>query len=129
VLVVDASVVAPLVADAGPDGDRCRAAMRGHVLAAPDLLRVEVLSVVRRHVISGALTKRQADHAIDDLLALPVTLYPTTPLLRRCRALRANVTSYDACYVALAETLDVALLTSDERLGKAPGTRCTFQLV
>jgi len=88
VLVVDASVDAPLVADAGPDGDLCRAAVRGQI-----------------------------------------TLYPTTPLVRRCWALRANVTSYDACYVALAEALDVALLTSDAKLAKAPGTRCRFQLV
>ena len=128
-LVVDASVVVPLVADAGSDGDLSRAAVRGQILVAPDLLRVEVLSVIRRFTNSGALTKRQADHAIDDLLALPITLYPTTPFLRRCWALRANVTSYDACYVALAETLNVTLLTSDARLADAPGTRCRFQLI
>ena len=128
-LVADASVIAPMLADGGRDGDLCRAATRGQTLVAPDLLRVEVLSVIRRHAASGALTKRQADNAIDDLLALPITLYPTTPLLRRCWALRANVTAYDACYVALAETLDVALLTSDAKLASAPGTRCQFTLV
>lgn len=128
-LVVDASVVAPLIADAGPEGELCRAAVRGQTLAAPDLLRVEVLSVIRRHALSGALTKRQADNAIEDLVSLPITLYPTTPLLRRCWTLRANVTPYDACYVALAETLDAVLLTADGRLASAPGTRCTIQLV
>lgn len=39
------------------------------------------------------------------------------------------MTSYDACYIALAEALDVVLLTSDAKLTKTPGTRCTFQLV
>lgn len=128
-LVVDASVVAPLVADGGPDGDLFRRAARGQILVAPDLLRVEVLSVVRRHVAAGTLSSQQANHAVDDLLALPVTLYPTTPLLRRCWELRENVTAYDACYVALAEVLDVALMTADARLASAPGTRCSFLLV
>jgi len=66
---------------------------------------------------------------VDDLLALPITLYPTMSLLRRCWELRSNVTAYDACYVALAETLDVALLTADAKLANVPGTRCSFMLV
>ena len=128
-LVVDASVVAPLIADGGPDGEQFRAAVRGQTLAAPDLLRLEVLSVVRRHLAAGTVSPRQASNAVDDLLALPIVLYPTTPLLRRCWELRANVTADDACYVALAETLDVALMTADVRLANAPGTRCSFLLV
>lgn len=128
-LVVDASVIAPLIADDGPDGDVFRAAVRGQTLAAPDLLRVEVLSVLRRHLASGDLTALQANNAVEDLVALPITLYPTAPLLRRCWELRSNVTSYDACYVALAEALDVVLLTSDARLANAPGTRCLFRLI
>lgn len=88
-----------------------------------------MLSVIRRHLASGTLNAEQADDAVDDLLALPVTLYPTTPLLRRCWELRSNVTAYDACYVALAEALDAALLTADARLVNAPGTRCSFVLV
>jgi predicted nucleic acid-binding protein len=129
VLVVDASVIAPLVADGGPDGDTYRAAVRGQVLAAPDLLRVEVLSAIRRHTATGQLNARQARRALDDLLDLPVALYATTPLLRRCWELRANVTSYDACYVALAEALDAALLTADARLAAAPGLRCDVTLL
>ncbi|MFN8020006.1 MAG: type II toxin-antitoxin system VapC family toxin [Acidimicrobiales bacterium] len=96
---------------------------------APDPLRVEVLSVIRRHVASGALNEQQANDAVDDLLALPIPLYPTTPLLRRCWELRSNVAAHDACYVALAETLDVALLAADAKLANAPGTRCSFMLV
>lgn len=128
-LVVDASVIAPAIADGGPDGDLCRAAIRDQVLLAPDLLRVEVLSVIRRHASSRELTKRQADNAVADLLALPITIYPTEPLLPRCWSLRGNVTAYDACYVALAEVLDVALLTADVKLAKAPGPRCQFNVI
>lgn len=128
-IVVDASVMAPLVADSGPDGDRCRAAVRGHLVAAPDLLHVEVTSVLRRQVSNGKVTARQAERALDDLLAFPLVRYPTSPLLHRCWAMRANLTAYDACYVALAEALDAPLLTADKRLAASPGARCTFQLV
>lgn len=128
-LVVDASVIAPAVADGGVDGDLCRAAIASQVLLAPDLLRVEVLSVIRRHTASGGLTKAQADTAVDDLLALPITVYPTEPLLRRCWALRGSVTAYDACYVALAETLNVTLLTADAKLANAPGPRCQISVI
>ncbi len=128
-LVVDASVIAPAIADGGPDGEVCRDRIRSQVLAGPDLLRVEVMSVIRRHATNGALTKRQADTAIDDLLNLPVVVYPTGPLLRRSWELRGNVAAYDACYVALAEALGCILLTADSRLANAPGTRCQFDVV
>jgi predicted nucleic acid-binding protein len=129
VLVVDASVMAPAVADHGADGVAYRTRLKAHVLAAPDLLRVEVMAVIRRQADNGMLTATQAKNAVDDLLDLPLVVYPAMPLLRRCWDLRANVTAYDACYVALAEVLDAPLLTADRRLANAPGTRCRFELV
>ena len=129
VLVVDASVIAPAVADGGPDGEACRARIKGQSLAAPDLLRVEAVSVIRRQLASGALTPAQANNAVEDLLNLPITVYPTAPLLRRAWELRDNATAYDACYVALAEALGCALVTADQRLANAPGSRCQFDIV
>lgn len=128
-LVVDASVIAPAVADGGPDGDACRARIKGQSLAAPDLLRIEVVSVIRRQLASGALTATQATGAIEDLLDLPITVYPTAALLRRAWELRDNATAYDVCYVALAEALGCALATADQRLANAPGARCQFDIV
>ncbi|MEO7556084.1 MAG: type II toxin-antitoxin system VapC family toxin [Acidimicrobiales bacterium] len=128
VLVVDASVIAPAVADAGADGQAFRRRLRRETLAGPDLLRIEVLSVFRKRLRAGFLTARQADVAAGQLLELPVVEFPTAPLLRRAWALRANVTSYDACYVALAEALGCPLLTADSRLAHAPGTRCRIEL-
>ena len=113
-LVVDASVIAPAVADGGPDGDACRARIKGQSLAAPDLLRIEVVSVIRRQLASGALTATQATGAIEDLLDLPITVYPTAALLRRAWELRDNATAYDACYVALSEALGCAMVTADQ---------------
>jgi predicted nucleic acid-binding protein len=36
---------------------------------------------------------------------------------------------YDAADVALAETMDVVLLTADARLAGAPGARCEVELL
>jgi predicted nucleic acid-binding protein len=129
VLVVDASVLAPAVADAGSDGQRFRERLRGESMAGPDLLRVEVASVLRRHAGNGNLTAQQADAAIEDLLSFPITVYPTAPLLRRVWELRPNVTAYDGCYVALAEAIGVPLVTADRRLANAPGLRCDVEVL
>jgi predicted nucleic acid-binding protein len=129
VLVVDASVLAPVVADAGPDGHRFRARLRNEVIAGPDLLCLEVTAVVRRHVQAGRLTLDQAAAAIHDVLDLPVRVFPTGPLLRRAWDLRDSLSTYDACYVALAEELDTPLLTADRRLANAPGFRCSVEVI
>ena len=43
---------------------------------------------------------------------------------------RANLTGYDATYVALAEAVGAtALLTTDARLAGAPGLRCAVHVV
>jgi predicted nucleic acid-binding protein len=129
VLVVDASVIAPVVADTGVDGDAFRARLRGETIAGPDILRVEVMSAVRRQARTGSLTSAQADSAIEDLFDLPVSVFPTLPLLRRAWALRHSITSYDACYVALAEALGCAFLTADARLANAHGGRCAIEVI
>jgi len=128
-LVVDASVLAPVVADAGGDGQRFRERLRDEKVIGPDLLRVEVASVLRRHAGNGSLSAQQANAAIGDLLAFPITVYPTAALLRRVWELRPNVTAYDACYVALAEAVGFPLLTADWRLANAPGLRCSVEVV
>jgi predicted nucleic acid-binding protein len=48
-------------------------------------------------------------------------------LLVRCWELRDDLRTYDANYVALAELLDVPLLTADRRLGRAPAVRCSVE--
>ena len=66
----------------------------------------------------------RAAAALSDLAALGLDRYPHAPLLPRIWQLRANLTAYDACYAALAETLELRLLTSDHGLATAPGPRC-----
>jgi predicted nucleic acid-binding protein len=129
VLVVDASVLAPAVADGGPDGRRFRGRLASEVVVGPDLLRIEVTSVVRRHLQAGRLTIRQATAAVNDVLDFPVRVFPTAPLLARVWDLRDNLSAYDACYVALAEALGAPLLTADPRLANAPRIRCRVEVI
>jgi predicted nucleic acid-binding protein len=43
--------------------------------------------------------------------------------------LRTGVTTYDAAYVALAEDLDVVLVTADTRLQRAHGIICEIEAI
>ena len=128
-IVVDASVLATALGDDGPDGDRARARLRGERLSAPELVDLEVASVLRRQVQGGEVDIRRAALALADLAALPLQRAPHRPLLARCWELRKNMTVYDAAHVALAELLGAVLVTADARLVKTPGARCTLELL
>lgn len=128
-IIVDASVLVVALADDQDDGDRVRRRLRGEVLAAPEIVDLEVVSVLRRQVMLGGMDTRRADQALTDLVTMPLQRAPHLGLLARCWELRANLTAYDAAYVALAELLDATLLTADARLGRSRGPRCTFEVI
>lgn len=96
---------------------------------APDLIDLEVTSVLRKQVKRGALDLRRASLALDDLMDLSMQRVPALQLIARCWALRDNLTPYDAAYVALAELFEVPLVTGDRRLAKAPGLGCHVELL
>ncbi len=85
-------------------------------LAAPDLLVFEVLAVLRRGVLRGALEENRVAAAIADLGDLPIGLFPSLPLRTRAWSLRHNLTAADATFAALAERLDEPLATKDTPL-------------
>ena len=128
-IVVDASVLTVALVDDGVDGDRARSRLRGERLAAPELVDLEVLSVLRGLVRSGQVLPRRASLAIDDLQAMPIERVPHRRLLERCWELRDNITPYDAAYVALAEALEVSLVTGDARLARSTGPRCRIEVL
>ena len=64
-----------------------------------------------------------------DLADIPLRRASHWPLLARCWELRDNLTMYDASHVALAEALDVRLLTADARIARAPGPRCPVEVL
>jgi predicted nucleic acid-binding protein len=129
-IVLDASVMANVVGDDGRAGQLARARLSGepHV-AAPDLVDVETVAVLRKRWRAGDLTARRFKAAVGDLLALPFVRFPTGALMTRAYELRANVTPYDAAYIALAESLGYTLVTADARLSRAPGLRCRVEVL
>jgi predicted nucleic acid-binding protein len=130
VIVVDASVVANALIDPGSAGAIARLVLRtGNDIAAPDLVDVETVSALRGHWLASRITDRLFRTAIDDLVLLPIVRHPARRFLARSYELRANVNSYDALYVALAEALGCALVTGDVRLASAPGPTCEIRAI
>ena len=129
-IVIDASVLANVVGDDTDDGEvaRARLSAAGET-AAPDLVDVETVSALRRQWLAGDLTEKRFRNAVEDLLALPILRFPVGPMMPRAFELRANVGAYDACYVALAESLDCVLVTADARLAAAPTIGCTTEVL
>jgi predicted nucleic acid-binding protein len=119
-IVADASAVLDGLLDAGAHSDiaACLAGSAGP-LAALDLIDVEVLSVLRRWERRQEISARRARQALDDLQTLPIIRYPARALFDQAWELRHNLTAYDAQYVALAQVLSAALMTTDERMAQA----------
>ncbi len=126
-MVVDASVIAPALADDGPDGDRVCERLRGEHLIAPELLDLEVVSVIRKALLVGNIAERKALLAIKDLVDIPIKRVSHRSLLPRVWEVHQYITTYDAVYIALAEALNVALATADARPAKAPQLQCVVE--
>jgi predicted nucleic acid-binding protein len=80
VVVVDAGVVAVALYDDGASGAIARSRMRGAQLVAPELIDIEVTSVLRGRARAGVLPTRRAAQAVADLETLPFTRMPHRPL-------------------------------------------------
>ena len=129
-IVLDASAVVELLLDTVA-GRRVStlisdANMGLHV---PHLLDVEACSALRRLAWDKDIDNADAEAAIEDLLALDLQRHSHEGLLERAWVLRANLTAYDAMYVALAEALDATLVTCDARLSRAAGIKARIQVV
>ena len=98
-------------------------------LHVPHLLDVEVAQVVRRFVRDKVITAQRGEAALEDLSDMPLRRYAHDFLIPRVWELRATLTAYDAVYVALAEVLDVPLLTCDRRIASASGHSAKVEVV
>ena len=130
-IVADASVVVDMLLNSGAAGGGTLAQRfaRREAICAPHLLDVEVGQTLRRFALRGVISVDRASALLDILAAVPIRRYAHTDLLPRAFALRSNVTMYDGIYLALAEMLNVSLLTGDAALADVPGCTAAVEVL
>ena len=128
-IVVDSSVVFDfLVHRNGSDQVTARFIEEGFAFHAPGILTIELVSILRNHQ-RGRGPDPEDEEIFADFLTFPVTIHPHLPLLPRIWQLRHNITPYDASYVALAELLNIPLLTRDRKLAHSSGHRARIEVI
>ncbi|BBX73335.1 type II toxin-antitoxin system VapC family toxin [Mycobacterium shinjukuense] len=128
-LVVDASCLFEVVADTPRAGAIATRLAADTDQAAPHVVDVEVMGVIRAQYLKGHLDGTAASQAVADLRDWPGERIGHRWLLERAWELRDSVRGWDAFYVALAEVFDATLLTMDERLARAHGPTCRIEVL
>jgi predicted nucleic acid-binding protein len=118
-LVIDASALVELLLQS-TRGTEVKRAIGDAELIAPDVVNPEVMQSLRGLERGGKMTSERASKALSRLADSQISHVPTLALLQEAWSMRANLSAYDACYVALARALDCALLTTDRPLTRAP---------
>ena len=126
--VVDASVLVAAAVDNGIVGTWAEWVIAQGGLLAPHLVFAESANALRRLESATALGRLESTSAHTDLVRLDLQLVPYEPFADRIWALRGNLSSYDAWYVAVAELAELPLATLDRRLARSPGPACEFLL-
>lgn len=93
----------------------------GHRLIAPDLLWIEVASVLWKVARRGALSADEVQRIIADAAAFPVEIFESSSLLPDALRIAnaADRTVYDSLYIALASRENAVMVTADDRLVNA----------
>lgn len=79
-------------------------------------------------MLRGSLSNAEGERALLEHTLLRIVRYPHQSFLEHIWQLKANVSAYDAAYLALAEALAAPLLTLDGRLARAPGHDAEIEL-
>jgi len=115
-VVVDASVLIEVALAGGQLGP-----LTGHDLVAPPLALSEVTSTISEMAWRGELPRDRVPAALAHLRATPLTITRPDDLPDRAWNVASSLgwaKTYDAEFVALAQLLDVPLLTLDGRLAR-----------
>lgn len=128
-LVADASAIVELLR-ATPHGLEIEAYLfaGSEIVAAPHLLDVEVLQVLRKLDRTNRVAARRSEQMLEDLGDLAITRYDHETLRPAMWRLRHNLTMYDAAYVALAELIGARIVTCDAKLAQSTGHGAAFRL-
>ena len=130
--VMDASVGAkwasPEIVE--PLADRANRFLRAYVdgsvrVVVPDLFWLEIGSFFWKAAKRGQLTAELAGHGLDAMLSRDFPTLPSRAVLPEAFKIAADFdrTVYDSTYIALAVATGAELMTADERLVNALGSR------
>jgi predicted nucleic acid-binding protein len=121
ILVIDASVAVEYLLRT-PLGRRVAGRIEAADLVAPELLDAEILAVLRRACLTRRLAEGRARAALDDLVDWDLRRLPHVSLLQEAWTFRANVSGYDAFYLAAARLYEAPVLTADGPLARVRRT-------
>lgn len=116
-VVVDSSVALKwFLAEEG--SDRAESLLRREVLAAPDMLLYEITNVLRWRRDLNANDRKLLFRTFLDydvqMFVIPSHKFDRVVDLSQ----EFDITTYDACFIAMAEVLETELVTADQKLLK-----------
>jgi predicted nucleic acid-binding protein len=132
ICVVDASVAAKWLLPVAGEGllDQANRLAALHVkrelqLLAPDLIEAELGNVLWKAVRRNRISQTEAGNSLRNFAALAIQVIPTSDLLDQALqiAVDCDRSFYDSLYIALALSTQTELITADERLVNALGSR------
>ena len=122
IAVIDTSAIVELFTVDINDLDKTLADRLADVIPhVPDIVDVEFHHAIRGLLLGKKISDERAEHARHLFEDMPAIRFPSRALIARIWSLRYNLSAYDACFVALAESLDIPLVTCDEKQAGASG--------
>ena len=116
-LVVDASAIAAVLF-AEPDGQTILAHVEGESMIAPQLIDFELANASLRKMRRAPAEGAAILIMLEGLRTLNIKRMPVPATEAATLAARTGLSAYDASYLWLAMSLDVELVTLDNRLAR-----------
>jgi predicted nucleic acid-binding protein len=120
-IVIDSCALVEALAGQSPP-ENLLTMIAAEELHAPHLVDYEFRSALRGLLLGNKITASRAEGARIVKHGLPMVRHPDALTGGRAWDLRGNFDAYDASYVALAELLECALVTTDEKIARAAKT-------
>jgi predicted nucleic acid-binding protein len=121
--VIDTSALIRLFVPDGPVPDGFEEFLRGverglNAAIAPELLLAEAANVINKKQLTGELSGDESVRLLDDLLSVPIRLFPHRPVISRAFELARDhrLTVYDTLYLALAEEHGAVVFSADRNI-------------